>query len=327
MTSAILPTARLAPSPTGRLHLGNAWAFLCAWLDCRQAGGRLLLRFEDIDPERSSAAFMAEQMDDLRWLGLHWDGEPVIQSTRGAAYEAALERLRGLGRLYPCYCTRKELRTELQALAGAPHVDDRGAPYAGTCRNLSMEERVRREAAGRRPCMRLDTRNLQPESFTDAVCGFQEMTIADCGGDFALQRSDGVYAYQLAVVVDDASMGVTRVVRGNDILYSTPRQLALFRLLGHPPPAYAHIPLLADAAGERLAKRHASLSLRHLREIGVSPERILGLLAHKAKCFSTPKTVRAAELLPIFALNRLGRDTLPLTPDELSFLYSDSVPA
>lgn len=323
------PVGRLAPSPTGHLHLGNAWSFLLAWLDCRQAGGRLLLRFEDIDPERSSAAFMAEQMDDLHWLGLHWDGDVVVQSTRGAAYESALDRLRELGRLYPCYCTRKELRaglTELQTLAGAPHVDDRGAPYAGTCRELSPEERATREAAGRRPCLRLDTRNLPPESFTDVVCGFQKMTIEESGGDFALRRSDGVYAYQLAVVVDDAHMKVTRVVRGNDILCSTPRQLALFRLLGHTPPAYAHIPLLTDADGERLAKRHASLSLRALRETGVAPERILGLLANKAGFLPAPKPVRAEELLPVSALNRLGREAIPLTPDDLHFLHSTLIP-
>lgn len=312
---------RLAPSPTGHLHLGNAWAFLCAWLDCRQAGGRLVLRFEDIDPERSSVAFMAEHTHDLRWLGLHWDGDTLTQSTRGAAYEAALNQLQIQGRLYPCYCTRKELRAELQSLAGAPHVDDRGAPYAGTCRQLSAKDCAVREAAGRKPCVRLDTRNLPPEPFTDVVCGLQNMTLEACGGDFALRRSDGVFAYQLAVVVDDAHMGVTRVVRGNDILCSTPRQLALLRLLGHTPPTYAHIPLLTDAQGERLAKRHAALSLRYLQETGVAPERVLGLLAFKAGFLPQPKPVRVEELIPIFSLNRLGQGALKLSPSDLDFLF------
>jgi len=301
-------TGRLAPSPTGLLHLGNAWAFLWAWLACRQAGGRLILRMEDIDPARSTAAFAAGIVEDLRWLGLDWDEGPVAQSGRFALYASALEKLKALGRVYPCYCTRRELRD----LAGAPHVDDRGAPYPGTCRHLSAAARAEREAAGRRPCLRLNTEGLGPYTFTDAVLGPRKLSPEESGGDFALRRSDGVWAYQLAVVTDDALMGVTQVVRGEDILASTPRQLALSELLGYRPPSYAHIPLLCDAAGERLAKRHQSLSLRALRASGWDPRAIVGRLAALAGLIPAPRAAAPADLLGVFALEKLPRHPVVL---------------
>ena len=268
---------RLAPSPTGYMHLGNAWAFLLAWLAVRSAGGTLVLRMEDIDPQRSRPEYARALVEDLRWLGLDWDEGPAVdgaipdagdmaeegpcgpyfQSARAALYDATLDAMDRAGLVYPCYCTRKELRQ----LAGAPHVDDAGAPYPGTCRHLSPEERRQREAQGRRACLRLRC----PEGrfhFQDGLLGEQSFTLEDCGGDFALRRSDGVVAYQLAVALDDALMGITQVVRGRDILTSTPRQLALLRLWGFEPPAYAHIPLLLDGQGERLAKRHQSLGVR-----------------------------------------------------------------
>ena len=310
---------RLAPSPTGRLHLGNAWAFLLAWLACRKAGGTLVLRMEDIDPDRATQDWAEEIVFDLHWLGLDWDegphpdgtpGEtgdcgPYVQSRRGTLYEQALHRLGA--RVYPCYCTRKELRDQLHAMAGAPHVDDRGAPYPGTCRHLTAEERAQREAGGRHPCLRLNTEGLADIVFMDALCGPQRFSLAGCGGDFALRRSDGVWAYQLAVVVDDALMGVNQVVRGEDILVSTPRQLALFDLLGWPRPAYAHIPLLCDAAGERLAKRHNSLSLRALRAAGRTPQELVGLLAFKAGLQDRPDPKTPRELLDGFTWQRLPR--------------------
>ena len=275
---------RLAPSPTGYMHLGNAWAFLLAWLAVRSAGGTLVLRMEDIDPQRSRPEYARALVEDLRWLGLDWDEGPAVdgaipdegdmaeqgpcgpyfQSARAALYDATLDAMDRAGLVYPCYCTRKELRQ----LAGAPHVDDAGAPYPGTCRHLSPEERRQREARGRRACLRLRC----PEGrfhFQDGLLGEQSFTLEDCGGDFALRRSDGVVAYQLAVALDDALMGITQVVRGRDILTSTPRQLALLRLWGFEPPAYAHIPLLLDGQGERLAKRHQSLGVRELRRQGV----------------------------------------------------------
>lgn len=306
---------RLAPSPTGCLHLGNAWSFLLAWLACRSAGGTLVLRMEDLDPERSRPAFAAAIMEDLRWIGLDWDegpdrgkeenGDSYFQSARHAFYQAALRRLEEDGAIYPCYCTRRELRS----LAGAPHptrespFGDGGAIYPGTCRSLNREERRAREQEGRRACLRLRCPD-HPIAFQDAVYGPHSFSPAQWGGDFALQRSDGVIAYQLAVVVDDGHMGVTQVVRGADLLSSTPRQLLLFDLLGFPRPNYAHVPLICDAEGFRLAKRHAGLSLRNLREQGVPPENIIGFLAWKAGLLERPETARPQELARDLATRR-----------------------
>ena len=300
------PVGRLAPSPTGLLHLGNAWSFLLAWLGARShpsGRGRIILRQEDIDPARSRQEWMDGIERDLLWLGLDWDegphgstvdGDckpeavqhgPYQQSLCCARYEAALASLIERDLVYSCYCTRKELRE----LAGAPHgahdgLGDAGAAYPGTCRQLSAEQRAEREAQGRRASLRLRCPDGEAgrESFTDLVLGPQSFTLTECGGDFALRRSDGVWAYQLAVVADDIAMGVTQIVRGEDILLSTPRQLLLWRLLGGTAPAFAHIPLLHDAEGERLAKRHQSLSLAQLRESGAKPEAMVGWLASLA---------------------------------------------
>lgn len=307
--NARLPVrGRLAPSPTGFLHLGNAWAFLMAWLACRKEGGTLVLRMEDIDPARSRDAFAQAIVRDLRWLGLDWDEGPdrggphgpYTQSRRLDVYADALRALAAAGHTYPCYCTRKELRT----LAGAPHVGDAGAAYPGTCRNLTPARRAALEAAGRRPCVRLRC----PErayAFEDAVRGPFTMTLEACGGDFALRRSDGVVAYQLAVVVDDGLMGITQVVRGDDLLVSTPRQLALFDLLGFAPPSYMHLPLLCDAEGERLAKRHESLTLAALRGAGVRPEAVIGYLGRKAGLLDAALPMQPHALLPAFDPARL----------------------
>ena len=300
---------RLAPSPTGFLHLGNAWAFLLAWLACRKQEGTLILRMEDIDPDRSRPEYAATIMDDLHWLGLQWDEGPdrggpcgpYIQSLRMDHYEKAIETLQKAGQVYPCYCTRKELRS----MAGAPHVGDMGATYPGTCRTLSFEQRKALELAGRKPCLRL----RGPEGtfqFRDAVYGWQGSTLEECGGDFALRRSDGVIAYQLAVVADDGLMGITQVVRGTDLLASTPRQLALFSLLGYPPPVYMHVPLLCDEQGERLAKRHNSLSLGALRAQGYAPRALIGLLGWWAGFLERPEEVSPEELLPHFSPGRLS---------------------
>lgn len=310
-------TGRLAPSPTGHLHLGNAWAFLWAWLVCRQTHGRLILRMEDIDPDRSTAAYAADILHDLRWLGLTWDGEPYIQSKRHALYAKALATLEQRGRAYPCYCTRKELREQLRLMGGAPHVDDRGAPYPGTCRHLSARAQAAQEALGRRACVRCNTEGLGLQTFTDTVLGPQKFLLDECGGDFALRRSDGVYAYQLAVVVDDGLMGVTQVVRGNDILVSTPRQIALQRLLRFVQPEYAHIPLLCNARGERLAKRHESLTLQRLRAAGLSAEQVIGFLAYKAGFLSKPAPCPPHALLPLFDIRRLNTERVLFEEQEL----------
>ncbi len=291
---------RLAPSPTGYVHLGNAWAFLLAWLAARARKGVLVLRLEDIDPQRSRPEFAAALLQDLRWLGLDWDQGPDVggplgpyeQSRRASAYAHALARLEAAGLTYPCFCTRKELRL----LAAAPHVDDAGAPYPGTCRQLSAMQREALFRSGRKAAVRLRCPDASV-AFEDALLGPQSFRLAECGGDFALRRSDGVVAYQLAVAVDDALMGVNQVVRGRDILPSTPRQIALLRLLGHDAPAYAHIPLLLD--GDQ------SLALRALREQGASARRIVGLLSRLAGLNPRGLPVSPAELLPDFSLERL----------------------
>lgn len=314
------PCGRLAPSPTGYIHLGNAWAFLLAWLAARSQGGRVLLRLEDIDPQRSRPDYAAALQEDLRWLGLDWDHGPdtggpcgpYVQSQRGKIYDAALAQLAQSGQSYPCFCTRKELRM----LAAAPHVDDAGAPYPGTCRELSQDQVQVMLGAGRKACVRLRCPEA-PIRFTDAVMGPQTFFLSQCGGDFALRRSDCVVAYQLAVAVDDALMGVTQVVRGRDILPSTPRQIALLELLGYGAPSYAHVPLLLDAEGERLAKRHNSLSLRYLREQGVDPRRITGLLAHLAGLTFSASSASPAELMPAFDWSRLPRQDVRLEHSHL----------
>ncbi|MDR2725643.1 MAG: tRNA glutamyl-Q(34) synthetase GluQRS [Candidatus Adiutrix sp.] len=287
---------RLAPSPTGLLHLGNAWAFWLAWLQARRAGGRLVLRLEDLDPARSRSDHADRIRRDLKWLGLDWDEEAPAQSRRGPAYEAALAGLSDRGLIYPCFCTRRELRS----LAGAPQVGDAGAAYAGTCRALSPERRAAQAASGRARALRLICPPERAWSFQDLASGPQSLTLAECGGDFALRRSDGVFAYQLAVVVDDLDQGVTSVVRGRDLLASTPRQLYLFELLGGRAPAYAHVPLILDHQGERLAKRHAGLSLTALREAGVRPESIFGFLARLAGFSDRPGPLAAGALAPGF---------------------------
>ena len=344
--NATAVTGRLAPSPTGLLHLGNAWAFLLAWCMARAQGGRILLRMEDLDPDRSRDDFAQAIIHDLRWLGLDWDAGPYTsppipseafappgsaasptataavppgmaytQSARLACYQAALDRLDARGHIYPCYCTRKELRQ----LAGAPHVDDAGAPYPGLCRHLTQDQRREREAAGRTPCLRLRCPD-ETLCVDDAIYGPQRFSLAECGGDFALRRSDGVMAYQLAVVVDDADMGVTQVVRGRDILISTPRQMLLCRLLGLPTPHYAHVPLLLDASGERLAKRHQSLSLQALRDSGIRPEAVTGLLGWLAGCLPAPRPAAPRELLPAFDAALLPREDQRITAAMLAGL-------
>ena len=316
---------RLAPSPTGYVHLGNAWAFLLAWLAVRARKGVLILRLEDIDPQRSRPEFATAILEDLRWLGLDWDQGPDVggpagpyeQSRRTAVYADVLARLEAAGLTYPCFCTRKELRL----LAAAPHVDDAGAPYPGICRELSVEQRETLLRAGRKAAVRLRCA-AERVDFVDALLGPQSFCLAECGGDFALRRSDGVLAYQLAVAVDDALMGVNQVVRGRDILSSTPRQIALLRLLGHAVPSYAHIPLLLDGEGQRLAKRHRSLSLRVLRERGADPRRVVGLLVRLAGLNPRGWPVLPAELLPDFALERLPGADQRVTDQDLRRLAS-----
>ena len=274
---------RFAPSPSGRMHLGNLFCALLSYLSVKSRGGEWILRIEDLDTARCRPDYARQVEEDLRWLGLAWDeggsaggpDAPYFQSERTALYEAALARLRGMGLVYPCFCTRAQLHA-----ASAPHREDGLTVYPGTCRGLTPEEIARREAAGRRGALRLRVPE-ETVTFTDGHLGeLTEYLPTDCG-DFLLRRSDGLFAYQLAVVVDDAAMGVTEVVRGADLLSSTPRQLLLYELLGWEAPEFYHFPLLLSPDGRRLSKRDGDLGLGALRE-RYTPEEIIGKLAYLA---------------------------------------------
>ena len=273
----MLSHGRFAPSPTGRLHLGNLRTALVAWLFARSQGGRFTMRIEDLDPQRSRREHEAQQLDDLRAVGVDWDGPIVRQSERTELYRGALERLREQGRTYPCWCSRAEVR----AAAGAPHGELPEGAYPGTCRGLSRAEGAERERqTGRPPALRLDARG-ERLAFDDLLRG----PVSGAVDDIVLWRGDDTPAYNLAVVVDDADQGIDQVVRGDDLLDTTPRQLLLCRLLGLPEPAHAHVPLVLGDDGERLAKRHGAVTLEELepakavewmaRSLGLDPERSL----------------------------------------------------
>lgn len=301
---------RFAPSPSGRMHLGNAWSALLAWLSVRSRGGVMVLRLEDLDPDRCKRPLCDGVEADLRWLGLDWDeggsvgGDAYYQSQRGAYYQAALDRLRNMDLLYPCFCTRGQLHAP-----NAPHRSDGEVIYPGTCRELTEREREER-AKTRRPALRIRVPDREI-TFTDLLQGtYQENLARDCG-DFILRRSDGVFAYQLAVVVDDGLMGINQVVRGSDLLTSTPRQIFLQRLLGYSTPEYCHVPLLCAPDGRRLSKREADLTLDSLRASGVRPEEIVGRLACCAGLMDRPEPISARELIPLFDLSKLPREDIP----------------
>lgn len=259
---------RFAPSPTGALHLGNLRTAVIAWLDARTAGREFLVRMEDLDRVNSSVEHERNQLADLASLGLDHDGDVVRQSDRFDLYDDAIRRLDDAGLVYECYCTRKEIRAQIEAAASAPH----GPPgaYPGTCRTLTDEGRRRHRAAGRNPALRLRA----PEAGDASTIVVDDLVQGPSAGgldDVVLRRNDGVPAYNLAVVVDDGLQGVTRVVRGDDLLASTPRQVHLQRLLGLTTPAYAHVPLVVGPDGERLAKRHGAVTVAELRNHGVGP--------------------------------------------------------
>jgi glutamyl-tRNA synthetase len=298
------------------MHLGNARTALLAWLQARAARGRILLRIEDLDPDRSRPEHEASLRQDLAWLGLEWDGEAPRQSLRADAYAAALARLEAAGLVYPCFCTRAEVR----AAVTAPHgPGDEGPRYPGTCRALTPAERTARRAAGRTPSYRLRV-PAGEVAFLDAVHGPRRQDVAAVVGDFVLRRADGVHAYQLAVTVDDAE-GITHVLRGDDLLDSTPRQLLLARLLDLPSPAYAHVPLLVGADRARLAKRHGAVGIRDLRAGGRSPDELVGLLAASAGLAEPGERLLPDALVPRFSL-----DALPRSPTTVSALLPAAAP-
>lgn len=294
------PVGRLAPSPTGVLHLGNARSFLLAWLSIRSRGGRVRLRVEDIDGPRVKKEATEQVLEDLRWLGLDWDGVPLLQSTRVQEYAGAATRLVESGYAYPCVCSRREV----EEAASAPHEDwHDSVVYPGTCRGRFSSLPEARERTGQEPALRFRV-ETDRVPFVDGFCGPQEGRVA---GDFVIQKRDGAPAYQLAVVVDDAATGIDEVLRGADLLVSTPRQLLLYAALGLAPPAFLHTPLLVGPDGRRLAKRHGDTSLRHFRSIGVTPEQVVGYLARVSGLLPIGSDPRcgAAALLAGFDLTRV----------------------
>jgi glutamyl-tRNA synthetase len=286
------------------MHMGNAFSALLAWLSVRKAGGEMVLRLEDLDPARCKPAFCAQIEEDFHWLGLDWDiggsqgGTGFYQSQRTGIYQDYLEQLRQKGLLYPCFCSRNQLHA-----ASAPHRSDGVLLYSGACRSLTPEQQQERGKL-RRPAIRVQV----PEeviSFTDGVQGEATQNLAQDCGDFILRRSDGVFAYQLAVVVDDALMGVNQVVRGEDLLDSTPRQIWLQRQWGFPQPDYFHVPLLYGTDGHRLSKRQKDLDLGSIRSKGTSPEEVVGRLAHWAGLIDRPEPVKAADLIGEFSWDKI----------------------
>lgn len=291
-----VPVGRFAPSPTGRMHLGNLYAALMSWLSVRRRDGRWILRIEDLDPQRSRLEYARQIEDDLRWLGLDWDeggvdsrgpNGPYVQSLRSDFYREALARLNETGLTYPCYCTRAELHAP-----SAPHASDGRFIYPGTCRPPHLTGRA---IPNRKPSTRIIVPDRQI-TFTDLICGPQSVNLAREIGDFILRRADGAWAYQLAVVTDDALMGVTEVMRGDDLLTSAAQQIYLYELLGYRPPEFAHIPLMLNEQGIRLSKRDTSLSMEALRA-SHTPQSLLGLLAHRAGLIPSPTPITLDNLL------------------------------
>ncbi|MCI0359440.1 MAG: tRNA glutamyl-Q(34) synthetase GluQRS [Planctomycetaceae bacterium] len=296
------PVGRLAPSPTGAQHVGNARTYLLAWLSIRSRSGRLILRMEDIDSPRIKQGADQQAIDDLAWLGLDWDEEPYVQSQRLALYDDALERLKQAQRVYPCTCTR----SDIAAAASAPHAGQEGPKYPGTCASRSAGDADDLAKAGAAFAWRFRATD-QVREFRDLVAGEQRCNVARDLGDFVVGKTDGTPAYQLAVVVDDAAMGITEVLRGDDLLASSFRQLELYEALGLKPPAFAHVPLVVGPDGRRLAKRHGDSRLSTLREQGVAPERLVGLLAWSCGLLDQPRSCRPEEILPSFTLACLPR--------------------
>ena len=295
---------RFAPSPTGRMHAGNVFAALTAWLVAKSQGGRIVLRIEDLDAERSKPVYIDAVQRDFEALGLTWDEGPYFQHDRTEAYRAAYDELRERGLVYPCFCTRADLHA-----ASAPHRGEKPV-YPGTCRHLSDGERAIR-AQQRMPAQRLIVPDREVAFVDQVQRSYAQNLVADCG-DFLVQRSDGAFAYQLAVVVDDAAQGVTSVVRGVDLLCSTPQQLYLQELLGLPHPAYAHIPLLVAERDRRLSKRDRDAALDALLARFKTPEAVIGHIAGITGLAPTCDPATPEELLATFDLA-----ALPTTFDDL----------
>jgi len=304
---------RLAPSPTGALHLGNARSFLIAWLSLRSRGGRVVMRMEDLDHPKVKSGAAEQAYDDLRWLGLDWDeGDdcggkyaPYVQSERVDLYRDALHKLESAGLVYPCVCSR----SDVEAAQSAPHASEDGLRYSGTCRGRfgSFAEASAVLPDGRIPAWRFRVDN-GITSFVDGFCGLQEQNVAEAVGDFAIARHVDGAGYMLAVVVDDAAMGITEVLRGDDLLATTHRQILLYKALGLECPRFVHVPLVVGSDGRRLAKRHGDTRIATLRESGVSAEKVVGLLAYWCGWADDGESLSASDLLSRFDMSKLSSE-------------------
>ena len=293
---------RFAPTPSGRMHLGNVFAAMVAWLSVRKDKGHMVLRMEDLDTQRTNTEFAQVLREDLLWLGLDWDVETQPQSQRSETYREYFEKLESMGLLYPCYCTRSQLHS-----VNAPHLSDGTYVYTGTCRNLTPQQQA---AFDRAPAWRV----LVPDqewTVEDRIQGTYTENLATHCGDFVVRRADGVYVYQLAVTVDDGLAGVTQVVRGMDLLSSAPRQMYLQSLFGFPHPEYAHVPMLLAPDGRRLSKRDKDLDLGYLRE-HTTAEKLIGVLAHSAGLLETPQAISAKELAAEFSFDKIRGEAIYL---------------
>ena len=316
---------RLAPSPTGAQHIGNARTYLLAWLSIRSHGGRLILRMEDIDSPRIKPGAAQQVIDDLRWLGLDWDEGPDIggphapymQTERVELYLAALQQLQATEQVYPCTCTR----TDVAAAASAPHVGQEGPRYPGTCSFRRVADAMELTRQSQPFAWRFRASAVRHE-LHDLVADTRTCNVNEELGDFVVYKSDGSPAYQLAVVVDDLAMGVTEVLRGDDLLPSAFRQLELYRFFNSQPPKFAHVPLVIGEDGRRLAKRHGDTRISLLREKNVPAERLVGLLAWSAGLRPTKELITPRELLGDFSLGKLPKQPLVFTAEILREMLS-----
>jgi len=309
---------RLAPSPTGALHLGNARTFLVNWIIARKSGWRILLRIEDLDGPRIKPFADRELIDDLKFLGLDWDEGPIYQSSRISHYQQAIQTLLRKGQAYPCVCSRKEV----ELAASAPHAEDGAAIYPGTCRGKFASVEQAKTESGRDPAIRFAAPDRDIE-FEDGFAGRQTINVARRLGDFVIAKSDGTAAYQLAVVVDDLSAGITDIVRGNDLLESTPRQILLYEALGAAGaiPRYTHLPLVVGPDGRRLAKRHGDTRIRLYRDLGVKRSKILSMMARWCGMDDAPAEIDdPRQLVERFDLRKISPSPVVLTSADDAWL-------
>ena len=302
--AVLKPVGRFAPTPSGRMHLGNVFAALIAWLSVRSRDGEMVLRMEDLDTQRTSKEFAQILREDLHWLGLDYDRETPPQSQRSDVYDRYFENLKEKQLLYPCYCTRSQLHG-----VNAPHLSDGTYVYPGTCRQLKTPP------AGRKPAWRVMVTD-KVWTVEDKVQGHYELNLATDCGDMVVRRADGVYVYQLAVTVDDGEAGITEVVRGMDLLSSAPRQMYLQELFGFPHPEYGHVPMLLAPDGRRLSKRDRDLDLGELRK-RVKPEQLIGTLAYAGGLIDQKASISAAELAAEFTWEKLKGNSIYLDASQL----------